>query len=59
MVCCCLVCESPNMLNISYQVRYKGTIEDFKDVVTDLAENDIKTRRVLVYCQSLNMCVSL
>ena len=59
MVCCCLVCESPNMLNIIYQVRHKGTIEDFKDVVTDLAENDIKTRRVLVYCQSLNMCVSL
>ena len=60
MVGCCLVCESPNKPNISYEVRRKGTIEeDFKDVVTDLAENNIKARRVLVYCQSLDMCASL
>ena len=60
MVGCCFVCESPNKPNITYEVQHKGTVqEDFKDVVADLVENNIKARRVLIYCQSLDMCASL
>ena len=57
---CCLVSESPDKQNITYEAVRKNTIEeDFSSVVRDLAERNIKARRVVVYCQSLDMCVSL
>eukprot|EP00731_Ephydatia_muelleri_P030479 Em0021g1002a len=57
---CCLVSESPDKPNIIYEVVRKNTIEeDFSSVVRDLAERNIKARRVVVYCQSLDMCASL
>ena len=60
MTGCHLVCESPNKPNTTYEVQRKSTVEeDFKDIVKDLAENNIKTCRMLVYCQSLDMCASL
>ena len=35
----------------------KSTIEeDFSDIVHDLLINNVKARRYLAYCQSLNMC---
>ena len=53
---CCLVSESPN---ITYEAVRKNTIEeDFSSVVRDLAERN-KARRVVIYCQSLDMCASL
>ena len=48
--------------NITYEAVRKNTIEkDFSSVVRDLAERNIKARRVkvVVYCQSLDMCASL
>ncbi len=53
----CMVPESPN---ICYEVVRKTSIEeDFAFVVADLLENKIKAWRIVVYCQSLNMCASL
>ena len=49
--------ESPNKPNIYYEVAQKKTIEeDFECVVRDVAANNIKAQRVVVYCQSLDMC---
>ena len=48
--------------NITYEAVRKNTIEeDFSSVVRDLAERNIKARRVVVYCQSLAgyVCISL
>ncbi len=60
MAGCCMVSESPNKPNICYEVVRKTSIEeDFAFVVADLLENKIKARRIVVYCQSLNMCASL
>ncbi|KAL5491661.1 hypothetical protein EMCRGX_G016993 [Ephydatia muelleri] len=51
---------SPNKPNITYEaVRKNNMEEDFNCVVRDVAENDIKAQRVVVYCQSLDMCASL
>ena len=59
MTGCHLVCESPNKPNITYEVQRKSTVEeDFKDIVKDLAENNIKACCMLVYCQSLDVCFS-
>ena len=56
----CLVSESPDKPNITYEaVRNNSIEEDFSSVVRDLAERNIKARRVVVYCQSLDMCASL
>ena len=58
MAGCCILTESPNKPNISYEVVLKKTIEEgFDCVVRDLADNKIKAQRVVVYCQSLDMCV--
>ena len=52
-----IVSVSPNKKNIFYEVLVRSTIdEDFDSVLTDLTVNNIKAKRVLVYCQSLNMC---
>lgn len=60
MAGCCMVSESPNKPNICYEVVHKTSIEeDFEFAVTDLLNNNIKAQRVIVYCQSLNMCASL
>ena len=57
---CCLVSESPNKPNISYEVVHKVSIEeDLGFAVSDLLKNNIKARRVIVYCQSLDMCATL
>ena len=54
---CCLVSESPDKPNITYEVVRKNTIEeDFSLVVRNLAECNIKARRVVVYCQSIVTC---
>ena len=56
----CLVFESPDKPNITYEAVRKNTIEeDFSSVVRDLAERNMKARRVVVHCQSLDMCASL
>ena len=60
MAGCYMASESPNKPNICYEVVRKTSIEeDFAFVVADLWEKNIKARRIVVYCQSLNMCASL
>ena len=60
MAGCCILTESPNKPNITYEAVRKNTIEeDVNCVVRDVAENNIKAQRVVVYCQSLDMCASL
>ena len=60
MAGCCVLAESPNKPNITYEAVKKNTIEeDFNCVVRDVAENNIKVQRVVIYCQSLDMCASL
>ena len=60
MAGCCNVSESPNKPNICYEVVRKTSIEeDFAFVIADLLEKNIKVRRIVVYCQTLNMCASL
>lgn len=60
MAGCCMVTESPNNPHIHYKVVQKKTIEeDFENVVRDVAENSIKAQRVVVYCQTLDICESL
>lgn len=55
-----LVYVPPERPNIYLEVRNRTTIEeDFAVVLSDLKLNLINTNRVLVYCQSLNMCSSL
>ena len=45
--------ERPNILY--YEVKQRTTIEeDLADILTDLKLSSINTKRVLVYCQSLN-----
>ena len=60
MAGCCVLTESPNKPNITYEAVRKNNIEeDFNCVVRDVAENNIKAQRVVVHCQSLGMCASL
>ncbi len=60
MAGCFMVSESPNKPNICYEVVRKTSIgEDFAFVEADLLNNNIKAQRIVVYCQSLNMCASL
>eukprot|EP00731_Ephydatia_muelleri_P014115 Em0007g1425a len=57
---CFIVSESPNKPNICYEVTRKKTIEeDFECIIRDVAANKVKAQRVVVYCQSLDMCASL
>ena len=66
---CAVVSVFPNKPNISYSVkRHSGSIdEDLGFLTADLLSNNIKAKRVIVYCQSLDMlptssstsCVSL
>ena len=54
------MCVPPERPNIYLEVRERTTIEeDLAKVLTDLKLNLINTNRILVYCQSLNMCSSL
>ncbi len=55
-----LVHVSPERPNTCYQVQKRTTIEnDLETILTDLKFNSIKATRVLIYCQSLNMCSDL
>ena len=60
MLECRLVCLSPDRPNIYYEVQERTSIEaDFVDIIKDFKQNSVKAKRILVYCQSLNMCSSL
>ena len=62
MAGCCVLTESPNKPNITYEAVRKNTIEeDVNCVVRDVAENNTKAQRVVVYCQSLDIyvCISV
>lgn len=55
-----LVYMSPDRANIYYEVKKRTTIEkDLESVLRDLRENSCNANRVLIYCQSLNMCSNL
>ena len=54
-----MVSESPNKSVMRRSVRKTTIEEDFTFVVADLLDNTVKARRIVVYCQSLNMCASL
>ena len=55
-----LVHLSPERSNISFGVENRTTIEnDLKHIMDDLKMNSVKANRVLIYCQSLNMCSNL
>ena len=57
---CHLVYLSPDRPNICYEVKERTSIEeDFACVLQDISKNSTKAKRVLVYCQSLNMCSDL
>ncbi len=58
---CCVVSESPNKPNIFYSVkRCSLTIDtDFAPLVESLREGSVRTRRVIVYCRSLDTCADL
>ena len=51
-----LICVPPERPNIYLEVHVRTTIEeDLATVLSDLRLNLINTKRILVYCQSLNM----
>ena len=57
---CAEVIASPNRPNIYYEVKRRTDIDtDFLPLVTTLREKAVDTPRVLVYCQSLDMCADL
>ena len=59
MVECCVVSVGPNKKNILFEgviMSMYNIEDDFAPVVKDLAENNIRAERVLVYCRSLDMC---
>lgn len=60
MLDCRIVAVSPNKKNIFYEAVSMSNVEDdFELVVEDLAENNIRAKRLLVYCRSLDMCSTL
>ena len=60
MKVCVEVGASPDRPNIYYQVKHHTTFEtDLGDVLDDLKANTIAAQRVLIYCQSLDMCAHL
>ena len=57
---CVRVSVSPNRPNIYYRALPRTEIDsDFGDLVRSLRNNLVQTPRVIVYCQSLNMCSDL
>ena len=57
---CFIVSESSNKPIICYEViRKKTIVEDFDCIIRDVEANKVKAQRVVVYCQSLDMCASL
>ena len=53
-----LVHLSPERSNIWFGVKNQTTIEkDLGNIIWDLRVNSVKANRVLMYCQSLNICV--
>ena len=57
---CVCVSVSPDRPNIFYEAKVRTDIDtDFHDLVASLRENMVSTPRVIVYCQSLNMCSEL
>ena len=58
---CAVVSVSPNKPNIFYSVQQRsGNIDsDLGFLTDDLLANNIQAKRVIVYCQSLDMCANL
>ena len=57
---CTEVSASPDRPNIYYQVKHRTDIDtDFLSLVDSLREKTVHTPRVLVYCQTLDMCSDL
>ena len=58
---CAVVSVSPNKPNIFYSVQKRSaSISDDSGFLTaDLLSNNIKAKRLIVYCQSLDMCANL
>ena len=55
-----LISVSPDRPNIFYEVRTRTDVEsDFSDLMCTLQHEMINTPRVLIYCQSLNVCSDL
>lgn len=60
MTNCVHVSASPDRPNIFYGVVARTDIEnDFHELISSLQQHLINTPRVIVYCQSLNMCSDL
>ena len=60
MTGCVEVTASPDRPNIFYEVKPRSDVDtDFLPLVSTLREKSINTPRVLVYCQSLDMCADL
>lgn len=57
MAGCAQVQASPDCPNIFYVVKRRDDVEtDFLPLITTLREELVRTSRVLIYCQSLDMC---
>ena len=57
---CAEVSASLNCPNVYYEVKHRTDIDtDFLPLITTLREKAVDTPRVLVYCQSLDMCADL
>ena len=50
---------TPERSNIFYRVKNRTSIENGLGHMSDLKLDSIKASRVLIYCQSLNMCSTL
>ena len=61
MLGCHVVNVSPNKPNIFYRVerRTADMDKDLAFLTSDLLVNNIKAKRTIVYCQSLDMCANL
>ena len=57
--CQLLVHLSLDRSNINKVKEYASIKADFDGIIKDLSQNSVKTKRILVYCQSLNTCSSL
>lgn len=57
---CKVVIVYPNKPNMYYSVcKHCGDIGDLSGITADLRTHNIETKRVIVYCQSLDMCANL
>ena len=57
---CAFVHMSPDRHNICYSVKPRNDIDtDLVHILDDLRINAIKATRVIIYCQSLNLCADL